>query len=183
MGIPTLIKTQAADDDSELIFVDGTDDVVLDGTYDEYMFVFTALHPETDNTKFTFQGSTDGGSNYNTTITSTAFYSTHKEDGSQTSLAYAADEDKAQDTTYQDLNREAGIDNDQSSAGIFHLFSPASAVYVKHFYSRLQTNQYNDWCGEVYVAGYLNTTSAIDAISFKQSSGNFSGVVQMYGIA
>ena len=34
------------------------------------------------------------------------------------------------------------------------------------------------------VAGYkCNDTTAIDEIQFKMSSGNFDGVIQMYGIA
>jgi len=34
-----------------------------------------------------------------------------------------------------------------------------------------------------FAAGYMNTTSAIDAIAFKMSSGNIdSGTVKMYGV-
>jgi hypothetical protein len=33
-----------------------------------------------------------------------------------------------------------------------------------------------------FIAGYINTTSAIDEISFKMPSGNFDGTIQMYGI-
>ena len=34
-----------------------------------------------------------------------------------------------------------------------------------------------------YVAGYCNTTSAIDGVQFKMSSGNIdSGVIKMYGV-
>ena len=33
-----------------------------------------------------------------------------------------------------------------------------------------------------YAAGYMNTTSAIDEIQFKMSSGNFDGKIKMYGI-
>jgi hypothetical protein len=36
-----------------------------------------------------------------------------------------------------------------------------------------------DW----FSAGYLNTTSAVDAIQFKQSSGNIdAGTIKLYGI-
>jgi hypothetical protein len=33
-----------------------------------------------------------------------------------------------------------------------------------------------------HLAGYINTTAAIDEISFKMNSGNFDGTIQMYGI-
>ena len=32
------------------------------------------------------------------------------------------------------------------------------------------------------VAGYINTTTAINAINFKMSTGNFDGTIKMYGI-
>ena len=34
-----------------------------------------------------------------------------------------------------------------------------------------------------YVGGYINDTTAIDNINFQMDSGNFDGVIQMYGIA
>ena len=36
---------------------------------------------------------------------------------------------------------------------------------------------------DAHVAGYFNTTSAIDAVRFGIGSGVFDGVIQMYGIA
>jgi hypothetical protein len=33
-----------------------------------------------------------------------------------------------------------------------------------------------------YVAGYGNTTSAVNAIQFKMNSGNFDGVIKLYGL-
>ena len=64
MGIPTLIKTLTASGDSSLSFVDGTADVTLDSTYDEYMFVMTDFNPAVNSAQILFQASTDGGSNY-----------------------------------------------------------------------------------------------------------------------
>ena len=39
-GSMVLIKTLTASGDGDLSFVDGTDDVVLDDTYKEYLFLF-----------------------------------------------------------------------------------------------------------------------------------------------
>ena len=64
LGEMRFIKKLTASSDSELSFVDGTDDVVLDDTYKEYIFTFNNIHPENDNKGFTFQTSTDGGSSY-----------------------------------------------------------------------------------------------------------------------
>ena len=34
-----------------------------------------------------------------------------------------------------------------------------------------------------YAGGYVNVTEHVDEIQFKMSSGNFDGVIQMYGIS
>jgi hypothetical protein len=36
---------------------------------------------------------------------------------------------------------------------------------------------------DVHTAGYVNSTSAVNAINFKFASGNFDGKIKMYGIA
>ena len=75
-----------------------------------------------------------------------------------------------------------GSGADESCAGELHLFNPASTTYVKHFWVRSMENRSDDYAWEMFVGGYINTTSAIDEISFKMDSGNFDGVIQMYGI-
>ena len=65
-GSFTFIKKLTSDgSDATLSFVDGTDDVVLDDTYKEYLFLLNDIHPETDNTQLTFQGNSAGGADYN----------------------------------------------------------------------------------------------------------------------
>ena len=186
MGIPTLIKTQTASNSASLDFVDGTDDVVLDGTYDEYMFVFTDLNPVTDTVDFTFQvnATDDAGGDYDTSlITSTSFYALHDEADSTTGLAYDTSRDLAQSASFQILFGQVGNGADESGAGVLHLFSPSSTTYVKHWYCR--TNHYNagDYSVDYHMAGYINDTTAIDEIQFKMSSGNFDGVIELFGIA
>ena len=40
------------------------------------------------------------------------------------------------------------------------------------------------WSINAHVAGYGNTTSAVNAIQFKMSSGNIdAGIIKMYGIS
>jgi hypothetical protein len=186
MGIPTLIKTLTASNDSSLSFVDGTSDVTLDSTYDEYMFVFTDINPATDNANFTFQvnATDDAGGGYDTSqITSTYHRAYHIEDDSGTSLAYVTAFDQANGTAFQIIAHELGNGSDESCAGTLNLFSPASTTYVKHFYSRFQGMILNPGTTDAFCAGYINDTTAIDEIQFKMSSGNFDGVIQMYGIS
>ena len=179
MGIPTLISTATADNDSELDITSG-----IDSTYDEYMFVFTDIDSVDDSIHFKFQCSIDSGSNYNVAMTTTLFLARHDEGDSDVDLGYYASLDQAQGTDYQQIYYNQGSGADESSSGILHLFSPASTTYIKHFYSRMVSNSADEYERDTFSAGYFNTTSAIDAISFKMHSGNLTaGTIQMYGIA
>ena len=159
----------------------------IDSTYKEYIFVFNNLHASA-NQRLTWQASTDGGSNYNTACTSTAFGAQHNEAGNFTQLAYSTGQDAAQSTSFIPLATETfAIENDDSYSGFLHFFEPSNTTFVKHF--MLQANQVNTSgdaryvCREM-VAGYFNTTSAIDAVQFKMTSGNIdSGTIDMYGVS
>ena len=176
MGIPTLISTATADGDANLDITSG-----IDSTYDEYMFVMTDISPSTDGANFLFQVNAAGASGFNETMTSTYFWVKHGDDDS-TDLAYVDSLDQAQGTAFQFLGN--AYEESQGGAGILHLFSPSSTTYVKHFYARI--THFSNGGGvarEDNIAGYINTTTAIDEISFKVSTGTFDGVIQMYGIA
>ena len=184
MGIPTLIKTLTASGDSSLSFVHGAADVVFDSTYDEYMFVFTDIGPATDATAFQFQCSIDGGSNYNVTVTNTWFDAYNRETGDDTSLGYGTSYDQAQGTAFNYLARDIGNDADSSAAGTLNIFSPASTTYVKHYYGRVHSHHSADYAQDYFMAGYFNDADDdLNAIQFKMASGNFDGVIQMYGIS
>ena len=179
----THIKTLTASSSATLSFVNGSDDVVLDSTYPIYVFKFINIHAQTDDTFGTFQASTDGGSNYNTTATTTFFQAKHDEADSATSLGYSSSLDFAQSTSFLYIQQPLGADADQSFSGTMHLFNPSSTTFVKHFISRINGIAHNDRTNDNFVAGYFNTTSAINAIQFKISSGNIdSGDICLYGI-
>ena len=155
----------------------------INSTYKEYIFFFYNIHPSTDDSNFQFNLSTDSGSNYNVTKTTTYFYASHNEGDSSTALSYYAAQDLAQGTGFQNLFTGVGTDNDQSGSGYLHLFNPSSTTFVKHFIARFQHYMYVDFSQEYYTAGYGNTTSAVDAVQFKMSSGNIdSGTIDMYGV-
>jgi hypothetical protein len=178
MGIPTKIGSDhTVDDGSSISITSG-----IDSTYDEYMFVCTDIHNNTDDNNWGFQFNASGGSGYDETITSTWFYVTHPEDDSSTSLTIGT-ADLAQETTFQITNYNMNSDADASMVGILHLFNPSNTTYVKHFYFRLMCMENSPAVNEIYISGYINTTAAIDEIQFKPSSGTFDGTIQMYGIA
>ena len=184
-GSSTLIKTLTASSSSDLSFVDGTSDVVLDNTYKEYLFVFNSIHPATTGAVLHFQANASGGSGYDETITSTGFYAINREDDTYTEVSYQAGFDQAQGTGYNLLSGDIKNDNDASCSGYLHLFNPSSTTFVKHFIATFDavSNAAPPYATHVFTAGYFNTTSAIDEIQFKMSSGNIdAGTIQLIGI-
>ena len=182
-GSMVFIKKLTASSSSTLSFVDGSSDVVLDSTYKEYLFTFKNIHAETDDTFGTFQASTDGGSNYNTTATTTFFQAKHDEADSATSLSYSSSLDFAQSTSFLYIQQPLGADADQSFSGTMHLFNPSSTTFVKHFISDFHEAYHADYATHSLYAGYFNTTSVIDAIQFKFTSNTIdAGDICLYGI-
>ena len=182
-GSITFIKKLTASSSATLSFVDGSSDVVLDNTYKEYLFTFKNIHPATDQAQFRFNMSIDSGSNYNVTKTTTYFRGFHTEDDGTTSLAYQDGDDLAQSTGFQFLTGYLGNGNDESSSGTLHLFNPSSTTFVKNFISRNSEYIFNNSIRDSFIAGYGNTTSAVDAVQFKMSSGNIdAGDICLYGI-
>lgn len=183
-GVWNLIQTSTASGASDVSFTSG-----LDSTYDEYIFHFFNMNPATDDCSFSFQGSTDGGSNYNVTTTTTAFTALHYEDGTSSSVSYSTGQDHAQQTTFINLAHAVGNGADESASGFLHLYGPSSTTYQKHFMSRINSYHSGNRSYDNYRGGYFNTTSAIDAIQFDfrlvsdGSSDAFDGTISLYGIS
>ena len=174
----TLIQSQSFTDQATVSFTTG-----IDSTYKEYYFEFITLNPATDGAEFAFQGSTDSGSNYNVTITSSYFRAHHSEADTESGLAYEGTGDQAQGTAFQYLGENIGNDADSCLVGTLSLFNLASTTYVKNFYATMQMHLQDNQTYESCPAGYFNTTSAINAIQFKMLSGNFDGTIKLYGIS
>jgi len=175
----TLITTNTESGDATSSFTSG-----IDSTYKLYVFKFYDINPAatTGGPDFLFNGSIDGGSNYNVTKTNTFFKANHPEDDSSTNLEYSSLHDFAQSTAFIELYYDTGGGGDESGVGEMFLFNPSSTTYVKHFYSTFQHYHQSDQSWNTYVSGYFNTTDNIDAVQFKMSTGNMDGVIKMYGV-
>jgi hypothetical protein len=179
----TFISSQTASNSASISFTSG-----LTSTYKAYRFVFVNCHPATDNVGLQFNMSTDAGSNYNVTKTTTSFGAYHNEGDTETALNYQTATDLAQSTAFQPLTFYQTISNDNDSqvSGTLTLFNPSSTTYVKHFINTAES-MHQDTAARFsvnsYIAGYGNTTSAVNAIQFKFSSGNIDdGKIYLYGI-
>ena len=180
-GAWNLLETQTASSSATLSFTDNIDD-----TYKEYVFKFYNMHPATDEVIFQFQGNAAGGSGYNETITSSFFRAYDYEGAGTPNVAYYTSGDQGQGTNFQYITggTAVGNDNDQCCSGTLHLYEPSSTTFVKHFMSISNTIGPTNYTMNDFSSGYFNTTSAIDEIQFKFSSGNIdSGVIKLYGIS
>ena len=104
------------------------------------------------------------------------------EGGADPSLANIPAETQAQGTDFQSINYNIGNGGDESMAGELYLFNPASTTYAKNFYSRAICHIAGDRIYNSYMSGYFDTTSAITQVQFKMDSGNFDGIIKMFGV-
>ena len=182
-GSMTLIKTLTASSSSNLQFIHGSSDVVLDSTYPVYLFKLINIHGANSQEVIT-DFSVDSGSNYNQAKTTSFFEAKHSEDDGTASLAYDTARDLAQSNSGVSLTTNVGNGNDESACAEMYLFNPSSTTFVKHFITR---SVYYDENGagvrNSFGAGYRNTTSAVNAVKFQMDSGNMdSGTIKLYGI-
>jgi hypothetical protein len=177
---PKLITTNSGDSLTDVDFTTG-----IDSTYDSYMFVMINLNPDTTE-MFAVNFSIDGGSNYNVTKTSSAPYSYHYENStSNHGLEYWAAGDLANSTSNMYLAEHTGADADESLSGTLYLYAPSDTTYYKQYQFRIQncTDAGVPVSSDYFGGGYLQTTSAVNAVRFLLSGGGaWSGKIKMYGI-
>ena len=175
----TLLTTNTGSGVTASAFTSG-----IDSTYKLYVFKFYEVNPAADGSNFQFQANAAGASGYNETITSSFFAARHNEDDSTTEgPSYTAAYDLAQGTDGQYLTADAANDADASVAGELLLFNPSNTTYVKHFLARTQSMNDGGMSYSTFLAGYINTTTAIDDIKFfLEGGGAFDAVIKMYGV-
>ena len=177
-GTMVLLSSQTLSNAATVSFTSG-----IDSTYKEYVFKFIDVHPVTDQKNLSFQVDTGTNTNYNQTITSAFYWAYHTEGDTTATLQYYTGGDQAQGTAFQVITEATGNVADECSCGTLHLYDPASSTFLKHFMATTQTAEGTGHSTQSYVAGYINTTTAITRVQFKFNSGNIdSGIIKMYGI-
>ena len=184
-GSMTFIKKLTASSSGTLDFVGGASGVVFDSTYKEYVFICNDIHPSASNPNFGFQVDVGTATSYAQTITSTYFAGYQNEAGDTAALEYVGGQDQAQGTGLQTLADQIGNGNDESTAGMLHIFNPSSTTFVKHYMTVANSFDTSSppYTQNQFSAGYCNVTAAIDGVRFQFSSGNTdSGTIKLYGI-
>ena len=175
-----LISTQTASSSATISFTSG-----IDSTYKQYIFKIINIQPATDGVILGLNFSSDGGSNYNVTKTTTFFRAFHSESASDSySFGYVDAQDLAQSTGDQNIAWNIGNGSDEASCSTIHLFDPSSTTFVKHFIAIMQNTVQDDVSQQHNSAGYVNTTTALTRVRFKFLSGNIeSGTIKLYGVS
>ena len=177
-GPMNLLSSQTASGSANISFTSG-----ITSAYKEYLFTFHDIHPATDGAKFGFQFNASGGSGFNETLTTTYWRHYNNEAADSQGVGYVTSEDQAQGTNFTILDGGVGADADQSSVGSVSLYNPSNTSHAKHFIFRGTHYDVNNFVADVFVGGYVNTTTAITEMQFKFSSGNIdAGTIKMYGI-
>ena len=173
-----LLSTQTATSDTLLSF---TSDIT--SKHGEYIFRFYNINPETDGAYFQFQANASGESGYNEYMPTTYIHAEVSEGGADPSWSYNPPLDNAQATVFQSVNYNLGNGATESMAGELHIFNPSSTVYVKHFYGKSVVHIHGDRVYHSHFAGYFNTTAALTNVQFKMNSGDWDGLVKMWGVS
>lgn len=172
------ISSQTASSSASISFTSG-----LDNTYDVYCFRYFDIHPQTDAKNFLVDFSADGGSSYNLNKQTTLFQSFHAEADNDSGVSYNTSGDLQNTTGGVNLDRFLGADADQAASGELYLYSPDSTTFAKYFKSITVIAERNDYAQCGFIGGYVNSTSAINAVKFEMSSGNIdSGTIKLFGV-
>ncbi len=175
-GTAVLLSTATASDGASIEFT-------LPTAYKQVKFGIYNIGTTVDGPDFQITASTNSGSSYGVTKTTTAFRAKHNEADTSADLLYETGWDLAQSTSNQLIVMGLNDDADATAVGELILFNPSSTTYVKHFYARTQSYEYSNYSQDQFVAGYWNTTSALTNLKFLFSSGNIEhGTIKMWGI-
>lgn len=177
------IKTLTASNSADLTFTHGSSDVVFDSTYKAYIFKFVEIHPVTDEQAFGFNASTNN-SDYNVNKHTTFYRAQHLENDAGTAFEYVAADDLANGTGEAKISNLCGSDADQNISGEMYVFEPSSTTFVKHIKAVVNSCfTDSEASANLFMAGYINTTSAVTSVRFKFASGNIdSGTIKLYGV-
>ena len=149
------------------------------GSYDTLWIIVEDYDNVTNSADLEFQVSTNGGSGYGIAVTTTNWRNVARDSGTsdqQTSR------DNHNDTNYVEIIHDTGNDAVDASSAEIWMWNVTSTTKSKNFFSQSNTRQDDDDRYGSYQNGYFNTTSAINAITFRAGSGNMTGTIAIYGM-
>tara|TARA_Y100000768_G_scaffold300623_1_gene234403 strand:+ start:2486 stop:3589 length:1104 start_codon:yes stop_codon:yes gene_type:complete len=171
------IKTQTASDTSQIDFINGTSDVVFDGTYNKYCFMID-IHPASDNV--TPQMLYRQATNSTFLTTNYAYCGQGIEAGSAEVTRQNATDSQIELTT----SSIGGADDETMAITLFVSMPSRTDTHCLSYWNGAFMDHSSD-LNSVNMSGTNHgTVNAIDGIRFKFSSGNISyGTISLFGVA
>ena len=160
---------------------------LITSDYNHYIFKFYNVQTagNAGGADFAFNVSTDNGSTYAVTKTSTVFRSWHS-NADTTGLAYNTGKDLWNSTDNQKVMIAMETAANVASAagdGELHLFSVSNTSVWKQFYATSQQRQNGDYSEVMYTGGSCETASAINCVKFEMDGSTISkAIIKLYGI-
>ena len=173
------IKTVTASSDANITFLDGTSDVVLDSTYDTYLFIATKIDLSSDDDSVRVSFSIDEGSNYN----SQTYRATENiEVNTSGTASHGTDGQAVAGST--SLMGAAGSGAEEGQYFQLYLYNPASTTQRKSALYFANEEQHNSiWKLRYGLISIAEASNAIDGVRFGCNAGNFTtGEFRLYGI-
>jgi len=171
------IKTQTADDTSQIDFINGTSDVVFDGTYNKYCFMID-IHPITDNVtpQMLYRQATNS-----TFLTSDYAYAGQGIDAANAEVTRK----NTSDSQIEITNSTVGAASDETIAITLFISMPSRTdTHCLSYWNGVMLNTSGNLQSFEMAGTNTGTVNAIDGIRFKYSSGNISyGTISMFGVA
>ena len=176
LGSLVHISTQTTAGATSVNFTSG-----IDSTYAIYMFELINCTCSNNGRGIDIYFSTNGGSDYNATKTTTIINAYHSESGGSGTLQQMTGV-KAPTQSSDGLFLNYSDGSASGMSGSLLLFNPSNTTFVKHFIARSNGKNDDNTTQDLFAAGYVNSTSAVNAVQFDTFDGNIIGTFKLYGI-
>jgi len=176
LGSLVLLSEQTASASASISFTSG-----IDSTYPIYMFELINCTCSNNGRGIDVYFSTNGGSDYNAIKTTTIINAYHAEGGGSGTLQQITGV-KAPTQSSDGLFLNYSDGSASGMSGNLLLFDPSNTTFVKHFIARSNGKNDDNTTNDVFSAGYVNSTSAVNAVRFDTFDGNIIGTFKLYGI-
>ena len=184
VGSMTLIKTQTIDTAntiSAVDFINGTDGVVLDDTYDYYKFLFSNVHLNGDNQRVYCRMRRSGQSSFDSSSGS------YFETGSTTDSSISGFRTNTNNSIRIISGGTDSANSESNQSGELTVFNFNSTIHVcivNHFVTSTDDDSSGFARVNVGTNYHMNSpTTANDGFRFFASSGNFdTGTFSLYGV-
>ena len=174
-----LVDSGAIDDDADVTF----SSTYVTNTYKEYQIRYYYMRPATDATALLMDFSIDNGTNWGIASSTCFWYQEIEEAGGSHGSGRNNSFELNSSTSGWTLNNNVGNATRQCAAGQIRIYDPSDTTRSTRATSDSSSSTAHPRANGNYFGGVVNSSSAINAIRIRFSSGNITtGRVKLWGI-